>query len=120
MLVVKTAGRTLSLEERHATTAAADDNDACDLPDPDDVAFDADVELDVPPADVTFGIFVASKWSHNMVKKDVEGEGLLGDRSVWWFVLCASHVCQPADECILFSCGRVAILFSDWTQRPPR
>lgn len=35
-------------------------------------------------SDVTFGVFVAGKWTYDMVKKDVEGDGLAGD---WWVLL---------------------------------
>lgn len=69
LLVFKTAGRI----ESALHTGSSGLGGAPALPAPGGVAEEQDV---------TFGVFVAGKWTYDMVKKDVEGDGLDGAKCV--------------------------------------
>ena len=76
----KTAGRVPSIQDQLADSDATGGGPALPTPDFDSSGAAASAEVPSPAdLDVTFGVFVAGKWTHDMVKRDVQGDGLAGD-----------------------------------------
>ena len=103
LLVFKTAGR---IKSALHTGASSGVGGAPALPAPGGVAEEQDV---------TFGVFVAGKWTYDMVKKDVEGDGLDGAKCV----MCIEIRSVVAPPCHTSSYQLMFLLMFAWHQLLP-